>query len=162
MTPRGIAPIVRNRVCQREGCDVLFSDPHHGSWPASLCSAECHRKINPRAWSTRSRAISPASTRQRVKVAGAACVVCAASPCHPAHLIDKSLASDIGGDARAVIPLCPIHHREFDEERLSILEYLEPHYRPELAFAVERVGLLATLRRVTNEAWAPVAEERAA
>jgi transposase-like protein len=59
-----------------------------------------------------------------------------------------------------VVPLCPACHRAYDDERLSILEYLEPHWRTELAFAVERVGLMSALRRVTNSRWQP--EERTA
>jgi hypothetical protein len=156
VTPRGIQPITRKRTCTV--CGELFETPHAGSWPPQYCSQKCHRVANPKAKPKPLRAVSPASTSQRVRVAGRACLVCATSPCHPAHLIDKSLAADLG-DARAVVPLCARCHRAYDEERLSILEYLEPHYRPELAFAVERVGLLATLRRVTNEAWAPAAGE---
>lgn len=100
------------------------------------------------------RPISEASPAQRLKCQGAACVVCRQGPCDPAHLIDRSLVSDIGGDPRAVIPLCKGLdgcHRKYDDGGLSILEYLEPHHRTELAFAVERFGLAATYRRVTNE-----------
>ena len=74
---------------------------------------------------------------------------------HPAHVIDKSVCGDGGGDPRAVIPLCAETHRLYDTGRVSILEYLEPVYREELAFAVERYGLLNTLIRVTNQRWTP-------
>jgi hypothetical protein len=101
-------------------------------------------------------AISPASPAQREKVKGRACIRCRiAGGCHPAHLIDKSLASDDDGDARAVVPLCPSDHREYDEGRLSLLEFLEPHYREELAYAVERVGLISALERIDNQRWWP-------
>lgn len=56
-------------------------------------------------------------------------------------------------DPRAVIPLCRPHHRAYDLGTLDVLPDLEPRFRQELAFAVERVGLLTTLRRVTNSRW---------
>ncbi len=96
--------------------------------------------------------VSPASPAQRARVKGKACIVCAQGPCHPAHLIDRSLGG--GDDPRAVVPLCPLHHREYDEAGLDLLRWLEPRYREELAYAVELVGLVATLRRVTNDRWA--------
>ena len=91
-----------------------------------------------------------ASPAQRRKVAGQPCAICLSSPCDPAHLIDRSLTTIGQDDPLAVIPLCRTHHRRFDENGLDILPALEPHYRPELAFAVQRVGLAATYRRVTN------------
>ena len=103
-----------------------------------------------------------ASVAQRRKVNGQGCLVCAQGPTDPAHLIARS-ATRIGQeDAKAVIPLCRVHHRDFDDGRLSILEYLEPYWREELAFAVERVGLLSTLQRVTNCRWVPEENERLA
>lgn len=78
-----------------------------------------------------------------------------AGACHPAHLIDRSLTTIGQDDPRAVIPLCPAHHRLYDDPigtgGIDLLPYLEPHFRVEIAFAVERVGLLTTLRRVTND-----------
>jgi hypothetical protein len=53
------------------------------------------------------------------------------------------------------VALCPTCHRLYDDGKLSILEYMEPHYRDELARAVELVGLLRALERVTNTRWAP-------
>lgn len=99
--------------------------------------------------------ISEASPEQRSKVKGRACVVCRsrAGECHPAHLIDRSLCSVGADDELAVIPLCPDHHRAYDEDDLDLLPHLEPAYRPELAFAVERVGLLTALFRITNAKW---------
>jgi hypothetical protein len=100
------------------------------------------------------RQVSPASAAQRAKVRHKACIRCDADgPCHPAHLIDRSLGGD--DDPRAVVPLCPACHRDYDEGRCSLLEHLEPDYRAELAYAVELVGLLAALRRITNERYVP-------
>jgi hypothetical protein len=97
--------------------------------------------------------VSPASPGQRAKVTDRACVVCAHGPSTPAHLIDRSLGGD--DDPRAVVPLCFRCHRAYDDGTLSLLEYLEPRFREELAYAVELVGLLGTLRRVTNTHWVP-------
>lgn len=101
----------------------------------------------------RRRPVSPASPGQRAKIHGRACIVCAQGPCHPAHVIDRSLGG--GDDPLAVVPLCPTHHREYDDGFLSLLEHLEPHHRDELAHAVQTFGLLRTLERVTNQRWAP-------
>jgi hypothetical protein len=96
-----------------------------------------------------------ASTAQRVKVRELSCVVCADpnEKCDPAHLIPRTATSVGQEDPLAVVPLCRAHHREFDEGLLSLLEYLEPRYRLEVAFAVERVGLITALRRITNSRW---------
>lgn len=102
------------------------------------------------------QAVSPASPAQRLKCRLAPCVVCGVDGVHPAHLIDRSLVPDPTGDPRRVVPLCPPHHREYDDGRcLSLLEHLEPHYRTELALAVELVGLITALERITNLRWAP-------
>jgi hypothetical protein len=96
---------------------------------------------------------TPASPAQRAKVRFAACVVCASSPVDPAHLIDRSMGA--GDEPVAVIPLCRLCHRAYDDGRLSVLEHLEPTYRDELAHAVHLVGLIAALQRITNQRWAP-------
>lgn len=109
------------------------------------------------------RGISEASSEQREKVKGKPCIRCRKpGPCHPAHLIDRSICSVGADDALAVVSLCPSCHREYDEEDLSLLEHLEPHHREELAFAVERVGLLTALFRISGETWAPVDRKAAA
>jgi hypothetical protein len=104
----------------------------------------------------RRKSISPASPEQREKVKFAGCVVCQNEPCHPAHLIDRS----IGGDDNplAVVPLCFLHHREYDDGRLSLLEHLEPSHREEVAYAVKTVGLVMALQRITNCRWQPEPE----
>jgi hypothetical protein len=144
----------------------MFDDLRPRTVPAGYCSTECHAASKPTpvpakrngpvrksATKQKRRAISPAAPEQRAAIRERACVVCRnhQGACHPAHLIDRSLCSEGADDPRAVVPLCPEHHREFDEGGLDLLGYLEPHYRDELAFAVARVGLVATLRRVTND-----------
>lgn len=94
--------------------------------------------------------VSPASPAQRAKVAGLACVVCAEQPCDPTHLIPRGITTIGQDNALAVVPMCRRHHRQYDTGILDALPYLEPAWRAELAFAVERLGLLSTVRRVTN------------
>ncbi len=109
---------------------------------------------NPTVQPKRRRPLTEASREQRAAVANKACVVCRCGPCDPAHLLPLGVCADGDGDPRAVIPLCrglDGHHRAYDDGDLDLLPYLEPHYRTELAFAVERFGLVSTLRRVTNE-----------
>jgi hypothetical protein len=109
------------------------------------------RRAEPR----RRQAVSPASPAQRKKVAELDCIVagCERTGCHPAHLIDRSIGGD--DDPRAVVPLCGEHHRAYDSEGLSLLEHLEPGHRAELAYAVELVGVVAALQRITNQRWRP-------
>lgn len=104
-----------------------------------------------------------ASRAQRLKVSNSPCVVCGRRRgdvrIDPAHVIDRSLGG--GDDPMEVVALCAEHHRRYDEGELSLLEYLEPAYRAELAFAVGLHGLLRVLERTTNERWCPVQSRRA-
>lgn len=167
---------VRSRECPI--CQRMFNDPHGGLQPARYCSVTCYldwkraakpvarpRAQMPRTTGVKKRkAISPASTGQRLAVQGRACIVCRQhdDACDPAHLIDRSLLTEGQDDPRAVVPLCRSCHDGYDERGGDLLPYLEPHYRAELAYAVERYGLLRTLQRVTGQHWAPVVESREA
>lgn len=104
---------------------------------------------------TRPRPISPASREQRAKITDVACIVCARSPCHPAHLVDRSLG---GCDhPLCVIPLCPTCHRAYDDHRtLDLTPFLEPRFRDEVAHAVAHLGLLRALLRISNRQWEPI------
>jgi hypothetical protein len=145
--------LLRHRDCAQ--CGELFATPHAGTWPARFCSEGCHRISKggttgrPMRPAGRGFAVAPA---QRAAVAGRPCIVCAAEPAEPAHLVDRSLVADLD-DPRAVIPLGRHCHRLYDEGGLDLLPFLEPAYREHLAFAVERHGLLRTLLRVTNRQW---------
>jgi hypothetical protein len=99
------------------------------------------------------RPVSPASIPQRVKCRWAVCIVCQdpSKVTQPAHLIDRSLCPEGADDPRAVVPLCAAEHHAYDLHELDLLPYLEPHYRTELAFAVERFGLVSTYKRVTGD-----------
>ena len=110
--------------------------------------------LNTRAPLKRGRGFA-ASETQRKKCRDGLCVVCGRdrfeATIHPAHLIDRSLCPQGADDPRAVVPLCAEDHRRYDSGEISLLEYLEPRFRVELGFAVERFGLVNTLRRVTND-----------
>lgn len=95
--------------------------------------------------------VSPASPVQRDKVRDLACIVCREQPVTPCHVIDRSITTVGQDDALAVVPVCQRCHRQYDEYCLDLLPFLEPHWRDELAFAVQRIGLVATFRRVTND-----------
>ena len=77
--------------------------------------------------------------------------MCGADSPDPAHLIARGVTSIDQDDPLAVIPLCREHHTALDTGMLDVLPYLEPRFREELGFAVKRVGLVSTLRRVTND-----------
>ena len=95
-----------------------------------------------------------ASPAQRRKVADAYCAVCGGQPCDPAHLISRGATTIGQDDPLAVIPLCRTCHDLYDQTRtLDLTPYLEPRYRAEIAFAVERVGLFQALRKITNLRW---------
>ena len=159
---------------QREcrACGRWFPDPGPGKRlaPAGYCSPDCHQAGKPKGGPRRTpqkprrAAISPASPAQRASIKDRACIVCRghAGHCHPAHIIDRSLTTEGQDDPRAVVALCNSCHRAYDEERLSLLEHLEPWHRDELAYAVKRVGLLSTLYRVTNDrSWRPERKDAA-
>lgn len=109
------------------------------------------KPLSRKAPAKRRRAVSPASAAQRAKVHEAPCLVCGGAwgVSEPAHLIDRSLTTVGQDDALAVVPLCRVDHEAYDGG-LDLLPFLEPAYRAELAFAVFRVGLVTTYRRVTN------------
>jgi hypothetical protein len=109
------------------------------------------------------RAVSPASPAQREKCSGKPCVACG-SPFQtvPAHLIDRAQGGD--DDPRITVPLCPGCHNAYDGragmQRLDLLPFLEPGHREELAYAVQLVGLVRALQRITNSHWRVVDASR--
>ena len=102
-----------------------------------------------------------ASAAQRRKVAGRPCLVCGARDgVDPAHIAPRSR----GGceHPNCVVALCRFRcHRAFDDGRLDLLPYLEPRHRRELAHALQHLGLVELLERLTAERWGPVAERAA-
>jgi hypothetical protein len=90
-----------------------------------------------------------ASPAQRAKVKNEPCIVCGQGPCDPMHVCARGQ----GGcdEPLCVVPGCRRCHRLYDTGKLDLLPYLEPHYRPELAHALEHLGLVGLYRRVTNE-----------
>jgi hypothetical protein len=98
-----------------------------------------------------------ASPEQRTKVALDECVICGrdrtSTRLDPAHVIPRGMG---GCDHRdCVVPLCANHHRMYDDGGLDLLPWLEGRHRAELAHAVEHVGLIAALERITNTRWSP-------
>lgn len=83
-----------------------------------------------------------------------ACIVCWQQG-EGAHLIDRSLAPDPYADPRRVVALCREHHEAYDNHKLDLLPHLERNHRSELARAVECIGLIGTLERVTGQHWGP-------
>ena len=167
MSGNPITPLVQMRKCR--GCPLRFPAPHPKGWHPAFHSPACERAYRraqrpkppqvPRAQLvTRApavpvrRSFTPASVEQRDAVRHRSCLVDASHRgIEPAHLIPRRMLVEGQEDPRAVVPLCPACHRLFDSGELDLLPYLEPAFRVELAFAVERFGLISTLRRVTNE-----------
>lgn len=98
----------------------------------------------------RRRAVSRSTPPQRATSRWGSCLVCGAGPVDAAHLIDRSITTVGQDEVLAVVPLCRACHGAYDDHRLDLVPYLEPHWRRELAFAVERVGLISTVRRVSG------------
>ena len=97
------------------------------------------------------KAVSTCTPAQRAKVKATGCIVTGdRENVDPAHLIPCGVSGVGQDDDLAVVGLRRDLHRQYDTGELDILPYLEPAYRAELAFAVMRVGLVATYRRVTN------------
>jgi hypothetical protein len=98
-----------------------------------------------------------ASPEQRAKVKDRWCIVTGRdrhdAMIDPAHVIPRGM----GGcdDALCVVALEREIHRAYDMGELDLLPYLEPNHRAELAHAVEHVGLIAALERITNVRWSP-------
>ena len=112
------------------------------------------------------RPISEATPAQREKVRTSYCTASGdglcVGPMDPAHLLPRTATTVGQDDPLAVVGLCRYHHEAYDAQRtLDLLPHLEAcGYRAELAFAVMRVGLMATLRRVTNSKWSPDSDMR--
>ena len=93
--------------------------------------------------------VAPASRAQRDAVRGARCVVCGTpETIDPAHLVPRAMG---GCDhVLCVVALCRAHHRGYDRGRLDLVPYLEPRHRPQAAHAVEHLGLVGAVRRLSG------------
>ena len=113
-------------------------------------SSKRDRSSSP-VWATKRRAVSPASREQRAKVNRLGCRVHGeACGAEAAHIIDRSLGGCDHPDC--AIPLCRLVHRAYDEGRIDLLPWLT---HAEQAHAVEHLGLLRALRRITGLRWVP-------
>lgn len=105
----------------------------------------------------RARAISTCTQAQRAKVKDTGCIVTGdRDSVTPAHVIARGFTTVGQDDPLAVVGLRGDLHRLYDDGQLDLLPWLERVGKAELAFAVYRVGLMTTLRRVTNSRWEPV------
>lgn len=71
----------------------------------------------------------------------------------PAHVCPRAIGGCDSEDC--VIPLTRNQHRQYDEGKLSILEYLT---LDEQAHAVSHLGILGALKRATGENYVPESE----
>jgi hypothetical protein len=93
---------------------------------------------------------------QKERCANQVCIVCAScfDACEPAHVIPRGhpKMSDVAAnDVRAVVPLCHLDHRRFDEGLIDLIPYLEPAWRDSQEWAAGAVGLASALRSITGE-----------
>jgi hypothetical protein len=129
----------------------------------ALARGSIERKASRRL--RRRTALGHCTPAQKERVRDLACIVCAqhAGECHPAHVIDSgTIPREVADDVRAVVPLCPECHFEYDEGDLDLSPHLEPRWRDSLEWAVGAVGLFTALRRITGRRWAPVQDLEAA
>lgn len=101
---------------------------------------------------------TPASDEQKAKRKELQpfCIHCGKPATDSMHIIPRGMHTGGQEDPRATVSGCRSCHRSYDSGGISLLEDLEMHGREELAFAVERVGLIVALQRITNRRWAPV------
>lgn len=86
--------------------------------------------------------------REKVEAEGNRCRICGASPAEAAHIIPRSRVSPGPGENPLnIVPLDRKCHAAFDGLRLDILPYLS---RGEQSYAVELVGLIEAVRRLTG------------
>lgn len=103
--------------------------------------------------------LAAAFEEQRRKVDGRSCLVCERSDgVDPAQLAPRSRGGCDHPDC--VVPLCRRCHRAFDDGRLDLLPYLEPHHRAELGHALQHHGRVALLEPLTAGRWAPERRRR--
>jgi hypothetical protein len=103
---------------------------------------------------------TPATDEQRLNARTRGCVISSEyENVDAAHIIPRGMTTVGQDDPRATVGLRRDFHRKYDDGDLSILEYLEPYYRAEIAFAVERMGLITALQRITNCRWQPIPSE---
>lgn len=103
------------------------------------------------------RAISPCTPAQRARAKAMGCVVTGATEgVDPLHLIPRGLTT-VGQDELLAIVGCRRDiHRAYDLGDFDLLPYLTGRHDDAVAFAVERVGLITALERITNTKWAPM------
>lgn len=105
----------------------------------------------------RRRAVSPATPAQRARAKAMGCVVSGAQEgVDPAHVISRSMTTEGQDEPLAIVGLRRDFHRAYDEDSFDLLPYLTGRHDDAVAFAVERVGLITALERITNTKWGPL------
>jgi hypothetical protein len=97
------------------------------------------------------------TSAQKARVAEQVCVVCGEywNECQPAHVVPRGhpKMSDVAADdVRAVVPLCWVDHKLFDEGKIDLSLHLEPAWRDSQAWAAGAVGLASAWRSITGGA----------
>jgi hypothetical protein len=126
---------------------------------ATLTRTSLKRKVSSQL--RRRTALGHCTPEQKERVRDLACIVCGqhAGECHPAHVYDSgNVRIEIANDVRAVVPLCPGCHFEYDHGDLDLSPHLEPRWRDSLEWAVGAVGIFTALRRITGMRWRPIEE----
>lgn len=156
----------------RHGAEALSSQAKAGVLPIEKPQPRArspHRlarrtQLNRASKSLKRTPLGHCTPEQKARVRDLACIACGRGlgHCHPAHVIDSGgLSAEVANDVRAVVPLCPVCHRLYDDLQLDLSPYLEPVWRDAVVWAVEAVGLFRALRRITGQRWAPVESEAA-
>lgn len=96
------------------------------------------------------------TAEQKARVADKSCLICGdyLGRCHPAHVVPRGhpkMSEEAASDVRAVVPLCPIDHRLYDDGDVDLLALLEPEYRDSQEWAAGAVGLASAVRSITGE-----------
>jgi hypothetical protein len=78
-------------------------------------------------------------------------------PLEAAHIVERRYDDAPTVPTPDIVPLCAYHHARYDARRLSILEYLD---HDEQAAAVEKLGIMRALRRLTSGSTVPVERPR--
>lgn len=105
------------------------------------------------------RAISTCTPAQRKRARAMGCVVTGEMEgVDPLHLIPRGMTTVGQDEPLAVVGCRRDIHRLYDDGKFDLLPYLTGRHDDAVAFAVQRVGLIAALERITNARWAEVSE----
>lgn len=105
------------------------------------------------------RAVSVCTPAQRARAKAMGCVVTGATEgIDPLHLIPRGMTTVGQDEPLAVVGCRRDIHRLYDSGDFDLLPFLTGRHDDAVAFAVERVGLITALERITNTRWCPLAK----